>query len=68
MVPTEVGSEQIVDAMSLVLGVMKEVWGEGGSPYREFYKKAAQIIGIAWNPKRYLDISSTAYRRADSGF
>ena len=52
MVPTEVGSEQIVDAMSHIFGVMEEVWGEGGSPYREFYKKDGESSDIiAWDPK-----------------
>jgi hypothetical protein len=54
MAPFEVGSGTIARATSVVFNC-EERWGEGGSPWRQFYFQAAAMPGkrlIIWNTER----------------
>jgi hypothetical protein len=56
LVPSEVGSQAISEARTVVFQQEKS-WGEGGSPWQQFYSKAAAMPGkrlIMWNTDRYL--------------
>lgn len=55
IVQVEFGSGEIARAMAAVFEC-EEPWGEGGSPWRQFYSKAAAMPGkklILWNTDRF---------------
>lgn len=55
MAVSEIGVGTIAKCIDTLFTVLERQWGEGGSPWRQFYEKAASMPGkrvVVWNKDR----------------